>query len=43
MALQILFGSDVGLLSLLTIGFVIAMALFFIWYFIRKVREEQQK
>jgi hypothetical protein len=28
MALKILFGSDIGLLSLFTIGFIIAMGLF---------------
>jgi len=43
MALQILFGSDIGLLSLLTIGFVIAMALFYVWYVVKKVREEEPK
>lgn len=41
MAMQILFGTDIGLLSLLTIGFVVVMALFYIWYFIKKVREDQ--
>lgn len=43
MALQILFGSDIGLLSLFTIGFVIVMAAYFVWYFTRKMREEQPK
>ncbi len=43
MAMQILFGSDIGLLSLFTIGFVMVMAAFFIWYFTRKVAEGQKK
>lgn len=40
MALDILFKSDIGLLSLLTIGFVLVMAGFFVRYFIRKIDEE---
>lgn len=43
MALQILFGSDIGLLSLLTIGCVIVMGLYYAWFFNRKMREAQQK
>ncbi|MBI2312264.1 MAG: DUF3149 domain-containing protein [Betaproteobacteria bacterium] len=37
---QLLFGSDIGLLSLATIGVVIAMGGFFIAMFVRKSREE---
>ncbi|MDR3394654.1 MAG: DUF3149 domain-containing protein [Parasulfuritortus sp.] len=35
-----LFGSDIGLLSLFTIGFIIAMGLF-IWYKLAKNANEQ--
>lgn len=37
---QLLFGSEAGLLSLATIGFVIAMAAFFIAMFVKKSREQ---
>jgi hypothetical protein len=43
MALKILFGTDIGLLSLFTIGFVIAMAAYFIWYFNKKIGEDGKK
>ena len=41
MAWQILFGSDIGLMSLGTIAFVILMAIYFIVYFNRKAAESQ--
>ena len=40
MAWQLLFGSDIGLLSLGTIAFVIAMAIYFIVYFNKKADED---
>ncbi len=40
MAWQLLFGSDIGLLSLATIGFVIVMAVYFIVWFGKKVAED---
>ncbi len=41
MAMEILFGSDIGLLSLFTIAFVCAMA-FYMWRFVqRHIREEE--
>jgi len=40
MALEILFGSDIGLLSLFTIGFVIVMAIYLINFFSKKVEED---
>lgn len=40
MALEILFGSDIGLLSLFTIGFVIVMAIFLINYASKKADED---
>jgi len=43
MALKILFGSDIGLLSLFTIGFVIVMAGFFIWFFAKNMKESGKK
>jgi hypothetical protein len=43
MALKILFGSDIGLLSLATIGFVVLMAVFFVWFFTSNIRKGQKK
>jgi heme/copper-type cytochrome/quinol oxidase subunit 2 len=43
MAWQILFGSDIGLLSLGTIAFVIVMAIYFIIYFNKKAVEDEAK
>lgn len=40
MAWQELFGSDIGLLSVFTIGFVVVMAIFFGRYFASKMEEE---
>lgn len=36
-----LFGSDIGLLSLFTIGFLISMGLFIWWRVAKNMREEQ--
>lgn len=38
-AMQMLFGTDTGLLSLFTIGFIIAMAIFLAVWFTTKSRE----
>ena len=43
MAWQILFGSDIGLLSLGTIAFVIIMAIYFIVYFSKKCEEDAKR
>ncbi len=43
MAMQILFGSDIGLLSLATIGFVVVMGGYYVWFFTKKAREDQPK
>ncbi len=40
MAWQELFGTDIGLLSVFTIGFVIVIAVFFIRYFTKKMDED---
>lgn len=40
MAWQELFGTDIGLLSVFTIGFVLVMAIFFAKYFSGKMEEE---
>ncbi|MCX8146283.1 MAG: DUF3149 domain-containing protein [Azovibrio sp.] len=40
MAWQELFGTDIGLLSVFTIGFVIVMAAYFIRYFSKKMDDE---
>jgi hypothetical protein len=37
-----LFGSDIGLLSLFTIGFIIAMGLFFIVWFKRRMNSRDE-
>jgi len=41
MAWKLLFGSDIGLLSMFTIGFVLAMAVFFISYIMKKMNEKK--
>jgi hypothetical protein len=40
MAWQLLFGTDVGLLSLFTIAFVIAIAIYLLRFLARKSREQ---
>lgn len=40
MAWELLFGSDIGLLSVFTIAFVIVMAIFFSRYFSKKMAED---
>lgn len=39
MAWKLLFGSDIGLLSVFTIAFVIVIAAYFIHYFGKKMNE----
>ena len=41
MAWQSLFGTESGILSLLTIGFVLFMAMFFINFIRRHIREDE--
>ncbi|MBE9610756.1 DUF3149 domain-containing protein [Chitinilyticum piscinae] len=41
--LQALFTSDIGLLSLFTIGFVIVMAIYLFFFVRRHIREDSQK
>lgn len=43
MAWQLLVGSDIGLLSLFTIGFVIVMAIYLIGFFKKKAEEDARK
>lgn len=43
MAWELLFKSDIGLLSLLTILIVIAMSVFFVRYFARKADEDAKR
>ncbi len=43
MAWKLLFGSDIGLLSLFTILFVLLMAGYFMWMFAKKIAEEEQQ
>ncbi|MDR0528535.1 MAG: DUF3149 domain-containing protein [Zoogloeaceae bacterium] len=38
-----LFASDIGILSVFTIGFVIVMAIFFSVYFSKKINEDSAK
>lgn len=40
MAWKELFGTDIGLLSVFTIGFVVVMAVFFIGMFTKKMNEK---
>lgn len=42
MAWQELFGTDIGLLSVFTIGFVLVMGVFFAKYFSSKMEEESR-
>ena len=39
--MNLLFGTDIGILSLFTIGFVIAMAIYFMVVFSRKSRNNE--
>lgn len=41
-ALKELFGTDIGLLSLFTIGFIIVMAIY-LYYFVRRHMREDEK
>lgn len=43
MAWNLLFGSDIGLMSLFTIAFVIGMGSFFVALFMTKMREDEKK
>lgn len=40
MAWQLLFGTDIGLLSTFTIAFVLVMGVFFVRYFSKKMDED---
>lgn len=40
MAWQLLFGSDIGLLSVFTIVFIVLMAVFFVRFFTKKMDED---
>lgn len=42
-ALKELFTSDVGLMSLATIGIVLGMAAYFVTYFLRHMHEDEAK
>jgi hypothetical protein len=42
MAWKLLFGSDVGLLSLFTIVFVIVMAIYLVRFFMKKAEEDRR-
>jgi len=43
MAWQLLFGSDIGLLSLFTIGFVVVMAVYLVAFFKKNAEADAQK
>lgn len=43
MAWKELFSTDIGLLSVFTIGFILAMAVFFIRYFSKKAEEDRDR
>ncbi len=38
-----LFSSDVGLLSAATIGFIVLMGVYFVWFFGKKIREDEAR
>ena len=38
-----LFSSDVGLLSIAVLAFIVAMAVFFLRFFLRNMREDEAK
>lgn len=42
-ALKLLFGSDIGLLSVFTIGFIVVMAIWFANFYSKKIDEESGK
>jgi hypothetical protein len=42
-ALRILFTSDVGLLSLATIAFMLGMGGFYLYYFLKHMHEDEAK
>jgi hypothetical protein len=42
-ALKELFSTDVGLLSIGAIAFMLGMAVFFVRFFVRHIREESQR
>lgn len=43
MAWNLLFSTDIGLLSLFTIVFVVGMSIFFARFYAKKMNEEQSK
>lgn len=43
MAWQLLFGTDIGLLSLFTIGFVVVMAIYLVAFFKKSAEADAQK
>lgn len=43
MAWQLLFGTDIGLLSLFTIGFVVVMGAYIYRYAMKHAQEEEQQ
>ncbi|MBU0594202.1 MAG: DUF3149 domain-containing protein [Pseudomonadota bacterium] len=40
--MEMLFATDIGLLSMFTIGFILAMAVFFIIWYNKKINEPNQ-
>ncbi len=43
MAWQLLFSSDIGLFSLFVIAFIVGMAVWFSWFFKRKMIEDERR
>lgn len=42
-ALKVLFSTDVGLMSLATIGIMLGMGVFYVWYFLKHMRDDSAR
>lgn len=42
-ALKVLFSTDVGLFSVATIGITLAMGAYYVWYFVKHVRDDSAR
>lgn len=42
-ALKVLFSTDVGLFSVATIGITLGMGLFYVWYFVKHMRDDSAR
>jgi hypothetical protein len=42
-ALKVLFSTDVGLMSVATIGITLCMGAFYVWYFVKHIRDDSAR